>query len=135
MGGPLAEDSLKSLSWNGQYLIIGFASGIIPQIPFNLALLKGSSVHGIFWGAFAEKDPNTNKENFIQIIQWIIQGNLKQHIHQIYSFENAPKAIADLIQRRINGKAVIQIKAEPISIYEHRPELIELKCSITRTNP
>ena len=117
IGGPLAEDSLKSLSWNGQYLIIGFASGIIPQIPFNLALLKGSSVHGIFWGAFAEKDPNTNKENFIQIIQWIIQGNLKQHIHQIYSFENAPKAIADLIQRRINGKAVIQIKAEPISIY------------------
>lgn len=115
IGGPLAEESLKSLSWNGQYLIIGFASGIIPQLPFNLALLKGCSVHGIFWGAFAEKEPYSNKENFIQIIQWILQGILKQHIHQLYSLEDAPKAIADMIQRRINGKAVIQIKAEPIN--------------------
>jgi len=112
IGGTLAEEALKSISWNGQYLIIGFASGVIPQIPFNIALLKGCSVHGIFWGSFAEKESNANRENFIQIIQWILQGNLKQHVHQIYSLEDAPKAISDMIQRKINGKAVIQIKAE-----------------------
>lgn len=115
IGGPLAEEALKSVSWNGHYLIVGFASGIIPQIPFNLALLKGCSVHGIFWGSFAEKESNSNNTNFIQIIQWILQGKLKQHIHQIYSLEEAPKAIDDMIQRKINGKAVIQIKAEQFS--------------------
>jgi NADPH2:quinone reductase len=112
IGGALAEEALKSITWNGHYLIIGFASGIIPQIPFNLALLKGCSVHGIFWGAFAEKEADANSANFIQIIQWILQGKLKQHIHHIYSLEDAPKAIADMIQRKINGKAVIQIKSE-----------------------
>lgn len=112
IGGPLAEDALKSIAWNGHYLIIGFASGVIPQIPFNLALLKGCSIHGIFWGAFAEKESNANKENFIQIIQWILQGKLKQHIHHIYSLEDAPKAISDMAQRKINGKAIIEIKAE-----------------------
>ncbi len=112
VGGPFAEEALKGLTWNGHYLIIGFTSGTIPQIPFNLALLKGCSVHGIFWGAFAEKEPQANKENFIQIIQWILQGKLKQHIHQLYSLEDGPKAIADMIQRKITGKAVIEIKAE-----------------------
>jgi NADPH2:quinone reductase len=112
IGGPLAEEALKSVTWNGHYLIIGFASGVIPQIPFNLALLKGCSVHGIFWGAFAEKESNANRENFIQLIQWIIQGKLKQYIHQIYSLEDAPEAISAMIQRKINGKAVIQIKSE-----------------------
>lgn len=115
IGGPLAEEALKSLCWNGQYLIVGFASSIIPKIPFNLALLKGCSIHGIFWGAFAEKESNSNSTNFAQIIQWILQGKLKQHIHQIYSLEDAPKAIDDMIQRKINGKAVIQIKAEQFS--------------------
>jgi NADPH:quinone reductase-like Zn-dependent oxidoreductase/acyl dehydratase len=112
IGGPLAAEALKSVAWNGHYLIIGFASGVIPQIPFNLALLKGCSLHGIFWGAFAEKESKANRENFIQIIQWMLEGKLKQHIHQIYSLEDAPKAIADMVQRKINGKAIIQIKAE-----------------------
>lgn len=115
VGGPFAEDALKGISWNGHYLIIGFASGIIPQLPFNLALLKGCSVHGVFWGAFAEQEPNANKENFIQLIQWMLQGKLLQPIHQIYSIEDAPKAIAAMIQRKINGKAVIEIKKEPNS--------------------
>lgn len=112
IGGPFAEEALKSVTWNGHYLIVGFASGIIPQIPFNIALLKGCSVHGIFWGAFAEKESGANRENFIQLIQWILQGKLKQHIHQLYSLEDAPKAIQEMIQRKVNGKAVIQIKTE-----------------------
>jgi len=112
VGGPFAEEALKGIAWNGHYLIIGFASGIIPQLPFNIALLKGCSVHGIFWGAFAEKEPKANMENFSQIIQWMLQGKLKQHVHQLYSLEDAPNAIADMLQRKISGKAVIQIKAE-----------------------
>lgn len=55
VGGLLAEEALKSIAWNGQYLIVGFASGEIPKLPFNLALLKGCTIHGVFWGSFCGK--------------------------------------------------------------------------------
>lgn len=112
VGGLMAEDALKSIAWNGQYLIIGFASGEIPKLPFNLALLKGCTIHGVFWGAFAEKEAIVNRDNFIQLIQWIIQGKIKQHIHQVYSLSEAPKALQQMMDREIKGKAVIQIQKE-----------------------
>ncbi|WP_439505952.1 zinc-binding dehydrogenase [Sediminibacterium sp.] len=115
IGGSLAEDALKSIAWNGQYLIIGFSSGEIPPIPFNIPLLKGCSIHGVFWGAFSEKEPQKNKQNFIQIIQWMMSRKLTQHIHHLYALEDAPKAISDMLNRQTKGKAVIQIKEELIT--------------------
>lgn len=112
IGGSLATDALKSMAWNGQYLIIGFASGNIPQVPMNILLLKGITMHGIFWGAFAEKEAKANKANFQQIMSWIIGGQLKQPIHKVYTLEEAPTALTDLMQRTIKGKAIIQIKAD-----------------------
>lgn len=112
IGGNLASDALKSLAWNGQYLIIGFASGNIPQIPMNIPLLKGISIHGIFWGAFAEKEAKANKDNFLQIMSWIMSGQLKQPIHKLYALKEAPLALTDLIQRNVKGKAIIQVKAD-----------------------
>lgn len=64
IGGNLASDALKSLAWNGQYLIIGFASGNIPQIPMNIPLLKGISIHGIFWEHSQKKKPKPIKTIF-----------------------------------------------------------------------
>lgn len=135
IGGNLAIEALKSIAWNGQYLIIGFASGEIPQVPFNIPLLKGCNIQGVFWGAFAEKEPNVNKLNFVKIIEWMIAGKLSQHIHQLYTLEEAPSAISDMIHRKIKGKAVIQIKAEKFTnplntntnssdIQEHENKLI-----------
>ncbi len=115
IGGSLAVEALKSIAWNGQYLIIGFASGEIPQVPFNIPLLKGCNIQGVFWGAFAEKEPNANKQNFIKIIEWMIAGKLSQHIHQLYPLEDAPTAISDMIDRKIKGKAVIEIKTEKLA--------------------
>ena len=109
VGGKLAEQALRSIAWKGRYLIVGFASGEIPQLPFNLPLLKGCSVMGVFWGSFAEKEPAQNLQNLGELLQWLKQGKIKQNIHKIYSLEESPQAIQDLIDRKIKGKAIVKI--------------------------
>ncbi|CAN5143351.1 NADPH:quinone oxidoreductase family protein [soil metagenome] len=109
IGGNLAELALRSIAWKGRYLIVGFASGTIPQFPANLPLLKGASIVGVFWGGFAEKEPKSSLQNFTELMTWIDTGKIKQHIHKIYSLEEAPMALQDLLDRKIIGKAVVQI--------------------------
>jgi len=109
IGGPLAEVALRSLAWKGRYLVVGFATGIIPQFPANLPLLKGASIVGVFWGSFAEKEPKKSFQNFEDLLSWIGSEKIKQHIHKIYSLEQAPQALQDLMDRKVVGKAVIQI--------------------------
>lgn len=109
IGGPISDIALRSMAWNGRYLVIGFASGIIPQFPVNLALLKGCSIIGVFWGSFAEKEIAQNNQNMAELIQWFSSRKLKQHIHQIYSLENAADALIGLINRTVIGKAIVKI--------------------------
>ena len=109
VGGTFAELALRSIAWKGRYLVVGFASGTIPQFPANLPLLKGASIVGVFWGGFAEKEPKHSLQNFEELMKWINQGKIKQHIHKIYSLEEAPSALQDLLDRKVIGKAVIQI--------------------------
>lgn len=109
VGDRYAEPAIRSLAWKGRYLVVGFAGGEIPSIPLNLALLKGASIVGVFWGAFAQREPKTSMQNFQQILQWISSGQLKQHIYKTYSLAEAPAALRDLMERRVVGKAVIQV--------------------------
>ena len=109
IGGPLAEGALRSMAWKGRYLVVGFAAGNIPQFPANLPLLKGCSIVGVFWGAFAEREPQLSLQNFGELLAWINSGKIKQHIHKIYSLEEAPKALQDLIDRKVKGKAVVKV--------------------------
>lgn len=109
VGGEYAEPSIRSMAWNGRYLVVGFASGVIPQLPFNLALLKGCSIIGIFWGSFAEKEPEENYKNMSVIVQWLLTGKIKQHVYKIYSLENAAEALQDLIDQKVIGKAIIKV--------------------------
>lgn len=109
VGGKYAESALRSMAWNGRYLIVGFASGEIPQLPFNLALLKGCSIIGVFWGSFAEKEPAQNYQNLIDLIEWIKAGKIRQHIHQIYSLENGATALKEMQDRKVIGKAIIKV--------------------------
>jgi NADPH2:quinone reductase len=110
VGDRYAEPAIRSLAWKGRYLVVGFAAGEIPSIPLNLALLKGASIVGVFWGAFAQREPETSNQNFKQILTWIASGQLKQHIHKLYSLAEAPDALRDLMERRVIGKAVIRVK-------------------------
>jgi NADPH:quinone reductase-like Zn-dependent oxidoreductase/acyl dehydratase len=113
IGGAFAEQALRSMAWNGRYLVVGFASGEIPQLPFNLTLLKGCAVVGVFWGSFAEREPANSLKNFGELLTWMSQGKIAQPIHKIYSLEEAPTAIIDLMERTVLGKAVVQVRSEP----------------------
>lgn len=109
IGGTLAEQALRSTAWKGRYLVVGFASGHIPQLPFNLPLLKGCAVMGVFWGSFAERDPVKSMQNLGQLLQWLQQGKIRQHIHRIYTLNEAAASIQDLMNRKVKGKAVVKV--------------------------
>ncbi|MFB3124602.1 MAG: NADPH:quinone oxidoreductase family protein, partial [Woeseiaceae bacterium] len=79
VGGELFEQSLRAVAWRGRVLVIGFASGKIPKIPANLPLLKGSSIVGVFWGRFAEEEPETNAENTAELFRLLQEGKLRPH--------------------------------------------------------
>jgi NADPH:quinone reductase len=109
IGGALAESALRSIAWRGRYLVVGFASGTIPSFPANLPLLKGAAIVGVFWGSFAEREPKQSMQNFIQLLTWMKEGKINQHIHRIYSLQEAPQALQDLLDRKVLGKAVVRI--------------------------
>jgi NADPH:quinone reductase len=109
VGDRYAEPAIRSLAWKGRYLVVGFAAGEIPSIPLNLALLKGASIVGVFWGAFAQREPKTSMQNFNRILTWIESGQLHQHIYKLYTLAEAPNALRDLMERRVVGKAVIKL--------------------------
>jgi NADPH2:quinone reductase len=107
VGDRFAEPAIRSLAWKGRYLVVGFAAGEIPKIPLNLALLKGASIVGVFWGMFAEKEPMNSLQNFMEILGFIKEGKLKQHIHKIYPLAQAKDSLQDLADRKVAGKCVI----------------------------
>lgn len=110
VGDRYAEPAVRSLAWQGRYLVVGFAAGAPSAIPMNLPLLKGASIVGVFWGAFAQKQADESMENFQQILQWIESGQLKQHIHKTYTLEEGAQAIRDLMERKVIGKNAIIIE-------------------------
>lgn len=107
VGDKLAEPAIRSLAWRGRYLVVGFAGGEIPRIPLNLALLKGSSLVGVFWGMFAQKEPALNAANLQQIAGWLLDGKLAPHIFKRYTLPEAPQALTAMLNREIIGKAVV----------------------------
>ena len=107
VGDKFAEPAIRSLSWRGRYLVVGFAGGDIPKIPLNLALLKGASIVGVFWGLFTQKEPAMALKNTQDIAGWLVQGRLAPHIHKLYPLEEAPQALAQMLDRQIIGKAVV----------------------------
>ena len=109
VGDKFAEPAIRSLAWKGRYLVVGFAGGEIPKIPLNLVLLKGASIVGVFWGKFAEIEPINSLQNFMEIMKYIKEGSLKQHIHKIYPLSQAKESLHDLANRKVVGKCVISV--------------------------
>ena len=110
VGDRYSEPAVRSLAWQGRYLVVGFAAGAPVSIRLNLPLLKGASIVGVFWGAFAQKQPKDSMANFKQILQWIATGELKQHVHQQYSLSEGAQAIRDLMDRKVVGKNVVVLE-------------------------
>ena len=107
VGGKYSEPALRSLSWSGRFLVVGFAAGEIPKIPLNLALLKGCSIVGVFWGSFMRKEPATSARNHAQLMSWLDAGILKPLISAVYPLAQASRALNDLMERKAKGKLVL----------------------------
>lgn len=110
VGGHYSEPALRGIAWKGRYLVVGFANGEIPKIPLNLPLLKGASIVGVFWGQFSKLEAEKSTENILQLMQWIREGKIKQHIGKRYQLHEAPEALQTMMDRKMLGKGVVLVK-------------------------
>ncbi len=106
VGGDFTEPALRALGWEGRLLVIGFASGPIPRIPLNLALLKSCDIRGVFWGGFAKAFPEKSRANFERIVQWAAEGKLSSHVHATFPLAKTADAMAVLSSRKAMGKVI-----------------------------
>lgn len=107
VGGDLAEPVFRSIAWRGRYLVIGFAQGSIPALPLNLALLKGASIVGVFWGEFARREPAANREALADLARWYAEGKIKPVIDRILPMAELPAAYTRMGSREVRGKLVL----------------------------
>jgi NADPH2:quinone reductase len=108
IGGSYAEPALRSMGWEGRYLVIGFAAGEIPKIPLNLVLLKSCDIVGVHWGAFVHREPETEAANMTQIVRWCADGKLSAHVYATYPLTETAQALKDIAARKIMGKAILK---------------------------
>ncbi|HWA12174.1 MAG TPA: NADPH:quinone oxidoreductase family protein [Burkholderiales bacterium] len=107
VGGPYSELALRDMAWNGRFLVVGFAAGDIPKVPLNLALLKGCSIVGVFWGAFTRNEPDRNRENNWELMNMFAAGKVRPHIHATYPLERAAEALNEVLNKKVTGKVVL----------------------------
>ena len=107
IGGDYAEPALRSIAWEGRYLVVGFPSGI-PKPPLNLVLLKGCDIVGVFWGAFTAKDPAQHRRNVEALMALYVDGKFKPLISQYFPLAKGGEAIAQLASRTAIGKIVVR---------------------------
>jgi NADPH2:quinone reductase len=107
VGGEIAESAFRSIAWGGRYLVVGFAGGGIPALPFNLPLLKGASVVGVFWGAFAQREPAANAQHLARVMAWVTDGTITPVISAQYPLSETGAALRAMLARRVTGKVVV----------------------------
>jgi len=107
VGGDLAEPAFRSIAWRGRYLVIGFAGGAIPALPWNLALLKGASIVGVFWGDFVRREPKANAAALAELAAWYAEGKVKPVIDARLPMSALQEAYARMGSRQVRGKIVM----------------------------
>ena len=111
VGGDYAEPALRSIAWEGRYLVVGFPAGI-PRLPLNLTLLKACDVRGVFWGGFAAREPAREAANVAQLLAWWQEGKISPRIDRRWPLEQGSEAIKWLAGRRAIGKVIVVPGAE-----------------------
>ena len=108
VGGDYAEPALRAIGWEGRYLVVGFPAGI-PKLPLNLTLLKSCDVCGVFWGAFAARDPKANAVHIDHLFHLWEAGRIAPRVTETFAFEDGGKAIAKMAARGAIGKLVVTV--------------------------
>eukprot|EP00850_Spirogloea_muscicola_P007600 SM000039S14430 [mRNA] locus=s39:105938:108284:+ [translate_table: standard] len=111
VGGSQFKEALRLLNWGAQVVIIGFASGDIPSIQANIALVKNLTIHGLFWGSYMKNNPSVLRRSMTQLLQWLADGYLTVNISHCYELSEADKAFQALLHRKAIGKVVFKIGA------------------------
>ncbi|MDA8447566.1 NADPH:quinone oxidoreductase family protein [Paracidovorax valerianellae] len=107
VGGDFTEPAFRSIAWRGRYLVVGFASGPIPALPLNLALLKGASIVGVFWGEFSKRERQANAAMMAELAAWYAEGAIKPVIDRTMPMAQLPAAYAHMGSRGVMGKLVM----------------------------
>jgi len=107
VGGDLAEPAFRSIAWGGRYLVVGFAGGAIPSLPFNLPLLKGASIVGVFWGSFEQREPAANARHLAQLMAWASDGTITPVVSARYLLDQSAAALRAMLDRQVVGKVVV----------------------------
>jgi NADPH:quinone reductase-like Zn-dependent oxidoreductase len=108
VGGDYSEAALRSIAWEGRFLVVGFPAGIA-RLPLNLTLLKSCDVCGVFWGGFVARDPQRNAAHVERLFRWWAEGKIAPKISATYPLDRAGEAIAALRDRRAIGKLVVTL--------------------------
>lgn len=106
IGGDYSEPAVRSIAWEGRFCVVGFTAGI-PRLPLNLTLLKSCDVCGVFWGAFAARDPKANAAHIATLFDLLKAGKIKPHVSATFPLERGGEAIAMLGARKAIGKVVV----------------------------
>lgn len=110
VGGKLTKDSMKLLNWGANILVIGFASGEVPVIPANIALVKNWTVHGLFWGSYRLHQPHILEDSLKELLSWVSRGLLTVRISHAYSLSEANLAFSAIKERKAIGKVMLVIR-------------------------
>jgi len=108
VGGEVFDACTRAMAWGGRLLVVGFADGAIPKFPVNLALVKGYSLVGVFWGTFTSKEPDVYRENMKELIGWYEAGTIKPHVGGRFQLADAAKALEHIHSRKAHGKIVLE---------------------------
>lgn len=109
VGGDMAEQAVRSMGWNGRFLVIGFAAGKIPAIPLNLPLLKGCSLVGVFWGTHTRKEPEIHAANLKALFEMYTSKAIQPHITEVAGLERLQEGLDLVTGRKGTGKVVIRV--------------------------
>ena len=112
VGGDLFDQATRCINWNGRLLVVGFTSGRIPSYPANLALLKGSSMVGVFLGRFRKEEPAEYETNFKELFDLYTDGKIKPLVTESFTLEDYVAAFNVFRERKVMGKVTLEIRRE-----------------------
>ncbi|HMR32470.1 MAG TPA: NADPH:quinone oxidoreductase family protein [Geminicoccaceae bacterium] len=109
VGGAVFDASLRAIAWGGRIVLVGFASGKVPQVPANILLVKNAAALGFYWGSYRRHDPERLKAGFARLFEWHAAGRIRPHVSHVLPLERTAEAIGLLLDRRSTGKVVVSI--------------------------
>ncbi|MDA8138023.1 MAG: NADPH:quinone oxidoreductase family protein [Desulfobacteraceae bacterium] len=110
VGGDYTMNALRATAWGGRLLVVGFAAGDIPKVPLNYALLSERAIVGVFWGAWAARDPEGQRRNMETMARWFAEGRINPVIDSTISLAQIPDAVKRLTNRQVKGKVIVKIQ-------------------------